>query len=87
MEYLCSLLFSWTLMLLLSTWVNSQSFDASTYGLITPDMCNFKLICILSKYESDLTSKFMKGIEILSELDRNMTVSSLIKHSIATGRE
>ena len=61
---------------------NSLSF------LISPSLCQLKLICAISKPENSQlkTSHFMQGISILAGYKGNRTVTRMLEQAIITGK-
>ena len=73
--------------------ISDETISNSLSALISPNLCQLKLICAISKSENNnlLQSVFMKGITTLSDLTSksfvgNVTDARLLKYSLETGK-
>lgn len=66
---------------------SNTRYQNSLSALISPTLCQLKLICAISQSEDYQikNSNFMRGISVLSSYRGNLTVSSMVGKAIRTG--
>jgi len=64
-------------------------YQNSLESLLTPTMCQLKLICAISQSKDDSlkSSNFMRGISVLAGYKGNITIPLLLERAIKTGEE
>ena len=77
---------------ILSSVSQDKTYQNSISALISPNLCQLKLICAISKSQNDklLDSTFMRGITAISDFSRltplgNTTDAQLLSLSVAAG--
>jgi len=67
--------------------VSDELYRKSISALITPSLCNLKLICVISQSESAnlKAAHFMQGISVLASYSGNLTTSPMLRRAIRTG--
>jgi hypothetical protein len=71
-----------------STPASDNIYKKSLSALITPSLCQLKLICVISQSENPQlkSSHFMQGISVLASYRGNRTAALMLEQAIRTGK-